>query len=81
MNARLDVSAVQIFDQPLDLPPPAIMDDIAQVAAAARARCRLVGRELAEAVDKLGRVMHRGGIGDVDMGTQNEQPRFRALVG
>jgi len=60
----------EMLDQALDLPPPAIMDDIAQLTAAAGASRRLVCGEIAEPLHQIGRVACGGGIGNVDVSLQ-----------
>ena len=59
------------LDQPLDLPPAAIVNDIPEIAASAGARRRLVRREAAELLDELGRLGGRGGVGNVNVKVQN----------
>ena len=74
MHSRPVTLDRQQLDQPLDLPPAAIMDDVAKVAAAVRARRRFIRREAAELRDEVGRVGDGGGIGKVDVQVQLASP-------
>jgi hypothetical protein len=62
-------------DHPLDLPPPAEMDDIAHVPAAAGEPRRFCMRELAEPVDQLPCFLQSGAVGEMDIVTQSLTPR------
>lgn len=59
-----------MFDEALDLPPPAIMDHIAQLPAAKGALRRFVRGEIAEPFDQVGRFTGGGCIGNVDVWLQ-----------
>jgi hypothetical protein len=54
-------------DQPLDLPPAAEMDDIAEIAAAVRARGGLAGSEIAKPRDQLGSLGRGGAVGQMNV--------------
>ncbi len=60
----------EMLDEALDLPPAAIMQHIAQLAAAAGALRRLVRREIAEPFDQIGRFARGGRIGNVHVSLQ-----------
>lgn len=70
MPSNLGPDIAELLDEALDLPPPAIMDHIAQLAAAAGPRRRLIGREIAEPLDQVGRFARGGCIGNVDVSLQ-----------
>lgn len=59
-----------MLDEALDLPPPAIMHDIAKFAAAEGALGRLVRGEIAEPLDQVGRFARGGCVGNVDVWLQ-----------
>jgi len=71
VDCRLELLLAKHFDQPLDLAPAAIMDDVAKVAAAARTGRRFIRRETAKALDQLGRLGGGGGIGKVHVRVQS----------
>jgi len=77
MDRRGAASFVEDFDQPLDLAPAAIMDDIAKVAAASGARPGLIGGKVAEPLDELRRVRRRFCIGNMDVDRQSELPSIK----
>ncbi len=57
-------------DHPLDLSPPAKMDDVADVAAAAGAERRLRSRIGPEAGDQVRGVGEGGAVGEMDVMAQ-----------
>ena len=61
-------------DDLLDQAPAGEMDDIAMVPAAVGAKLRLRPRILAEARDKLGRVLECGAVWNMDVLTQGLPP-------
>jgi len=69
-----------MLDEALNLPPAAIMDDIAQFAAATGASRGLVGGEIAEPLHQFGRVARGGGIGNVDVSLQVGFPRLAGVT-
>ena len=54
-------------DQPLDLPPAAEMDDIAEIAAAVCARGGFARSEIAEPRDQLGSLGRGGAVGQMNV--------------
>lgn len=65
-------------DHPLDLPPAAEMDDIADIAAAVGARRRFVGGVDAEARDEVGRIGCRRAVRKMDV-LLHRFPRFSLI--
>ncbi len=63
-------------DHPLHFPPPAEMNDIAELAAAPRAAPRLRNCMVAEMLNKLRRLGKRAAAGDVNIVTQKHPPAF-----
>lgn len=57
----------QKLDQPLDLPPPAEVEQVAELGAAVGARRGLACGQLAEPRDQLGRLGRRRPVGKMDI--------------
>lgn len=67
MDAAGDFPEAQHQDRPLDQPPAAEVDQIAEAAAAIGARCGLARGMLAEQGNEIGRVVECGAVGDMDV--------------
>ena len=67
MDGACHILATEHLDRPLDLPPVAEMEDVAERAAAIRPIGRLDHGQLAENRDQLGRLGQSRAVGDMDM--------------
>ena len=67
MDGACHILATEHLDRPLDLPPVAEMEDVAERAAAIRSIGRFDHGQLAENRDQLGRLGQSRAVGDMDM--------------
>ncbi len=74
MEGLAGPSRVEARDQPLDLPPAAIVDNVAEAAAHSRTPGGLARGVAAEAADEVGRFRDGGRVGKMDMIVQEEAP-------
>ena len=76
VDGARDRFVAQHHDHPLDLPPPAEMDDVAGIAALAGEARRLGRGVIAESLDEVRRIRQGGAVGKMVVVAQDRLSLF-----